>query len=205
MPASAGRLASGSHAERVQRERHEVVLADEHAHLDELLLVEPAGQRRPGGVADAVVGVELVGGPEQRGVVVRPAGGVGAGGDAVDLLLGEAGPQADERRAGRTRRPSWQFHAGPQDQELALPGRQPAGVEQDAAEVRPLLEDLGVPRQRREDVQLPAVGGPEQREHLLDPRVALLGRQRGDAGCGHRAILPDLPRARRGGGGQNGG
>ena len=34
---------------------------------------QPGGQRRPGGVADPVVGVELVGGPEQGGVVVRPA------------------------------------------------------------------------------------------------------------------------------------
>jgi hypothetical protein len=36
-------------------------MADEHRQLDELVLVQPSGERRPGGIGDAVVVDQLVG------------------------------------------------------------------------------------------------------------------------------------------------
>jgi hypothetical protein len=36
-------------------------MADEHRQLDELVLVQPSGERRPGGIVDAVVVDQLVG------------------------------------------------------------------------------------------------------------------------------------------------
>jgi hypothetical protein len=45
------------YAECVQCEGDEVVLADEHRHLDELALVEVCGEHCPGFIGDASVGV----------------------------------------------------------------------------------------------------------------------------------------------------
>jgi hypothetical protein len=45
------------YAECVQCEGDDVVLADEHRHLDELALVEVCGEHRPGVIGNAGVGV----------------------------------------------------------------------------------------------------------------------------------------------------
>src|SRR5215212_9816478 len=53
------------HADRVQGERHEVIVADQHGELDQLTLVVAAGERGPCGVGDRRAVVQLVGGPQQ--------------------------------------------------------------------------------------------------------------------------------------------
>ena len=72
----------------------QVVVPDHHRHLDELLGVVAVGQRRPGGVGDAAVVVQLVGRPQQDGVERLPAGVVGAGLDPLDLVVGDAAARA---------------------------------------------------------------------------------------------------------------
>ena len=177
----------GLDAEGVQRHRDEVVLAHDHAHLDQLLLVPLRGQRGPRAVADAAVGVELVGGSEQEGVGGRPARRIGTRRDASDLLVGEPGGQPDRHvLAPLVRRPA--EVAGAQDEQLPLAGRQGAAVEQHAAEGRPPLQQPRVVGERGEDVELGAVEGAEPLQQLGGLGVAALSGQRRDAGC-HRVIM----------------
>ena len=61
------------YAEGVQCEGDDVVLADEHRHLDELVLVEVCGEYRPGVIGDAGVGVELVDGAKHCGLQLGPS------------------------------------------------------------------------------------------------------------------------------------
>jgi hypothetical protein len=81
---------------------------------------------------------------------------------------------------------------GPKDQELPVPARQLAAAQQGATEGRPTVEEAGVPDQRREDVQVPAVHG-DRREQLVGPLVALGWRKRRNpdwsGGFGHAARL----------------
>src|SRR4051794_4722553 len=61
------------HAEAVQRPRHEVVLADGEHGVHQLMGVVALAQRRPGSVGHHAVGLQLVDGPQQRAVPIRPA------------------------------------------------------------------------------------------------------------------------------------
>ena len=113
--------------------------------------------------------------------------GVGALGDAGDLLVGEARRQPDRHvLAPLVGGPA--EVAGAEDEQLALAGRQGAAVEQHAAEVRPPLQQPGVVGERGEDVQLGAVEGAEALEQLGGLGVAALDGQGRDAGC-HRVIM----------------
>jgi hypothetical protein len=73
------------YAEGVQYEGDDVVLADEHRHLDELALVEVCGEYRPGVIGDAGVGVELVDGAKHCGLQLGPSLHLGADLDPSDL------------------------------------------------------------------------------------------------------------------------
>src|SRR5439155_25850727 len=63
-----GRTGVGLDAERVHDERDHVILPDDHRDLDQLPVVVAGGEQLPGGVADAGVGVQLVGGAEEGGL-----------------------------------------------------------------------------------------------------------------------------------------
>src|SRR5262249_44840087 len=60
-------------AERVERHRHQVVLADREDQIHELLGAVPRGQGRPGGRGHEGVVAQLVGGPDERGLERIPA------------------------------------------------------------------------------------------------------------------------------------
>ena len=151
-----------------------------------------AGERGPGVVADAAVGVELVGGPEQDGVGVGPARRIGTVCHAGDLLVGEPGGEPDRHvLAPLVGRPA--EVAGAEDEQLALAGRQRAAVEEHAAEGRPPLQQPRVVGEGGEDVQLGAVEGAEALEQLGGLGVAALCGQRRDAGC-HRVIMDQASR-----------
>ena len=100
------RPSSRSYAEGVEGERDEVVLADREHQVHALLLVVGLGQRRPRRVADRRGVVQLVDRAQDRGVVRRPAGRVGADADARDLRPPRCPRAGRSRRAGPTRRAS---------------------------------------------------------------------------------------------------
>jgi hypothetical protein len=82
--------------EGVQCEGDDVVLADEHRHLDELALVEVCGEYRPGVIGDAGVGVELVDGAEHCALQFGPSSRLGAALDPGDLLVRESHPARED-------------------------------------------------------------------------------------------------------------
>lgn len=111
-------------------------MADEHRQLDELVLVQPSGERRPGGIGDAVVVDHLVARAEGGGLRVGPQRRVEVRGDPGDLLVGQPGlaAQADvlPPLVGRVTAPR-----DAQDRELALARREPAATPQMPAEPEP--------------------------------------------------------------------
>jgi len=166
-----------------------VVLAHDHAHLDQLLLVVPRRQRRPGVVADAVRRVQLVGSPQQGGVEGLPTIGPRAAPHPLDLDLGEPRGEREANVLGPlVVRAAVVPRA--QDQELSLAGWQ-APVEEHATEGDPPLEQPGVAHERAEDVQLLGTGHGEGAEQRTGALVSLVGGQRGDAGRCHAAIVAD--------------
>jgi hypothetical protein len=80
------------YAEGVQCEGDDVVLSDEHRHLDELALVEVGGEHRPGVIGDAGVGVEFVDGAEHCALQLGPSLRLGAALDPGDLLVRDSHP-----------------------------------------------------------------------------------------------------------------
>ncbi len=58
----------------VDRHREHLVVADQQAQLDQLGLVEVAAQLGPRLVGELAPLVELVGGPQQRALTLRPSG-----------------------------------------------------------------------------------------------------------------------------------
>src|SRR3954447_15462542 len=75
--------------ERVQRHRHEVVLADGEHDIEKLLYVVARFQRGVRGVGQRLVAVQLVGRAQQQGIVARPSRRVGTIGNPRDLVVGD--------------------------------------------------------------------------------------------------------------------
>jgi hypothetical protein len=162
-----------------------VVLADDHADLDQLGPAVVDREGGPGGVVDAVVVVQLVGRPQQRGLGVGPAVGVGTLGDPGDLVVGQPGAAAD-RHVVVPLVVGPAVPGGAQDQQLALAPRQLAPEQQDAAERAPAPEQPRVVRDRGEDVGHVAAVGRHGGEHLVDGLGPPLRRHRGDTLGGYR-------------------
>src|SRR5581483_12108402 len=104
----------------------------------------------PGRVGDATVAVQLVRRSQQGAVRLAPTGAVGSLLDALDLVVAQPGGPADDDVLaplvlGAAVPPR------PQDQQLALAGRQLAGQEL-AAERQPPAEQSGMAHERGEDV-----------------------------------------------------
>ena len=81
-------------ADGVQHAGQHGVVPRQEGHLDHLLVVVARRQRRPGGVAEPMVGDELVGGPQHGGVLGRPPA-VGPGRHPSDVVIAETGVEAD--------------------------------------------------------------------------------------------------------------
>src|SRR5262245_29629005 len=86
-PLEAGDAWFELHAQRVQAERHQVVLPDDHRDLDELLLVVGAREGCPRLVRDAAVVVELVRSAQQCRVERAPTWRVRSFLDAAQLVV----------------------------------------------------------------------------------------------------------------------
>src|SRR5271163_215961 len=140
------------HAQRVQRVRHEVIVAHEHRHLDQLVLVITALELRPRLIGDPSVRVQLVGGAQQRGVERLPAGRLRARGDSRDLLVAQPRGGADPRVLSplvvRAAVPP-----APEDQELPIAGGQLTALQELAAERKPAFEQPRMAGERGEDVE----------------------------------------------------
>ena len=67
-----------------------MVLADGEHGVEQLLGRVALGQGGPRGVGHDGVAVQLVGRSQQRGLERIPTRRVGAGGDALDVVIGEA-------------------------------------------------------------------------------------------------------------------
>jgi len=99
--------------------------------------------------------VELVGGSQQGRLQGGPALGLGAGGDAVDLLSSEP----EHLRETNVLAPlivGAAVVAGAKDEQLALARGQLAAREQKPAEPQPDLEEAFMAGEGREDVVVPA-------------------------------------------------
>ncbi len=147
-----GGLEVGLDFERVEGHRQHLVVADQHAELDQQDLVEVAAQLRPELGADLAPLVHLVGGAEQQRPALRPARRVGAGPHSRDLLFAE--PDA----------PGHPLVLAPlvlaagvvgdaQDDQLGLLARQLAAWHQRPGEPEPAPEEAAVAPQRGEDVR----------------------------------------------------
>src|SRR4249919_3059692 len=158
----------GLDPERVQGHRQHLVVADQHAELDQPHLVEPRGQQRPELVADPPVGVHLVVGAQEQRLALAPPRGVWPGAHALDLLGAQPGPLAEPLVV-----PPLVLGAGvvgdPQDHQLGLCPRQFAAGHQRPREPEPAPEEAMVAGQGGEDVRRPPTG--REPEHADDAGV----------------------------------
>src|SRR5918993_2060997 len=110
------------HTGAIEIHRDDRVLADGENDVHHLTLVEALAQALPRGVADVLVAVKFVGGPQERRVVRTPSCGVGSARDPRQLVAA----QSDLQAARRVLRPfvvgSTQV-AGAQDEQLAIARR----------------------------------------------------------------------------------
>ena len=147
-------------AATVERERHDVVVADGEDHVEQLLFGEPRGQRLPRRFADLGVVVQLVGGrsraaswtlqsPSAIGSLVRCT-------SSVTDLAAERDQCVLAELVLRCTTPS-----GSQDQQLAIARCQRVLGKHVRSEHKPTSQQCGMMGQGAEDVQRRSVGGAQ--------------------------------------------
>jgi hypothetical protein len=139
------------YSEGVQCEGDDVVLADEHRHLDELALVEVCGEHRPGVIGDAGVGVELVDGAEHCALQLGPSLRLGAALDPGDLLVGDSHLARQDDVLSPLVLCAAE-PAGAEDGKLAETRRKDPVDRQGDGEGHPLAEEVGMPYEGVEGV-----------------------------------------------------
>ena len=178
-------------AERVGRERDQVVLAHEQQELDQLLIVVRRAQDAPRLIIDDGVAVELVRRGQQRGVDGAPRTVITSR-QLLDLCLGDPALEGEcdvvvpfIRRLALLRRA--------EDDELTVPRRQRSAGEQLLGECDPTPEERRMPGQRREDVELAAGELGQRIEHRRGAWVPACGRKRAHAqGVRGRRKVPEV-------------
>ena len=84
------------HAQRVERHRNQIVLADRKNQVEQLLCRKMTGQRFPGWIADECFGVQFVHRAEHCLIQFAPAFRVQRFFDSANFLVGQTGPSSNQ-------------------------------------------------------------------------------------------------------------
>ena len=124
--------------------------------IQDLRRVVARGERLPGGIGDATIGVEFVHGTKQKGFKWIPTGRIRSGGDPPEIFVAQPHHFADgHMMAPFVFRPAQPPHE--QDNDFPLARRKRRFPQDVGCEYEPSLQKLGVPRQSREDVEGAAI------------------------------------------------
>jgi hypothetical protein len=167
VPAASASGLARAPAEAVQGHGQHLVMADEHAELDQLGLAQLGGERRPGRIRDRPPGVQLVSGQEQQPLARREAVVVGPAGDGGYHRPGKPHPLG-ERDVLRPLVPRPAVAGRAEHHQLDVGPGQLAAQQQAAGQGEPPAEQPAVPGQGRQH-PWPLTAGREDRRGRHQP------------------------------------